>query len=477
MLDAKEVAKHNSRDSCWVIIHNNVYDVTDFLDEHPGGANIILRYGGKDATEEYDPVHPPGTLEEELKPSQILGPIDPSTLPTAQTSNTTTSAPAADQADDSTLPPIEQQLSIDDFTKTAQKVLSPKAWAYYSSASDDEITKVQNASIYQRVFLRSRIFRDVEHADTSTTLIGQKVDLPVFISPAAMARLAHPTGEAGIAQACGAQNIIQCVSNNASLKPEQISEARHTPSQPLWFQLYVQIDRKKSEAMLARINEPSLGYKAVVLTLDAPTPGKREADERVKNVGVPATSASSGLGAGAQASGGLGKALFAGTSPSLTWETLTWLRKHTHLPIILKGLQTHEDAALAASYGVAGILLSNHGGRASDTAPPPLLTLLEIRRHCPHVLTELEVYVDGGIRRGTDVLKALALGARAVGIGRPALYGLAGYGPEGVNRVIQIFREEIETGMRLLGVNRLEELGPHFVNTRRIDGWIWESKL
>ncbi|KAF8250672.1 hypothetical protein K440DRAFT_128279 [Wilcoxina mikolae CBS 423.85] len=454
-IDYNEVAKHNTPTSCWVIIHNIVYDVSDFLPSHPGGANIILRFAGRDATAEFDPIHPPGTLEETLSPSQILGPVDTSTIPittlpfSTTTTTTNTSEPAA--SEQVVLPPLSSQLSLYDFEASAQSVLSPKAWAYYTSASDDEYTKAHNGSIFRSILLRPRIFRDVEHVDLSTTLLGIPSRFPVFISPAAMARLAHPSGECGIAEAAGKKGVIQCVSNNASLRPEQISSARISPTQPLWFQLYVQTDRSKSEAMLARISHPDSGYKAVVLTLDAPTPGKREADERVANI-ASASSAASGNGldpANPPTQGqGLAKALFAGTSPSLVWEDLAWLREHTHLPIVLKGIQTHEDAALACSprslaLGVKGIILSNHGGRAADTAPPPMLTLLEIRRYAPDVLEKLEVYIDGGIRRGTDVVKALALGAKAVGIGRPVLYGLSGYGPAGVERVLEILEEEM----------------------------------
>lgn len=430
--------------------------LADFLDEHPGGSKVILKLAGKDATSEYDPIHPPGTLEETLKPAQILGPIDPSTVASLPSPASTPPIPLPP------LPPLDAQLNIDDFAITAERVLSPKAWAYYSSAADDLFTKIHNNTAYQQILLRPRIFRDVRDVDTRTTLCGDTSTLPVFVSPAAMARLAHPTGEAGIAQACGNHGVVQCVSNNASLKPEQIAAARVSPAQPLWFQLYVQIERAKSEALLQRINR--LGFTAIVLTLDAPAPGKREADERAKNVGD-TTSGMSGEGVrGAVKSEGLGRALFAGTSPSLTWDDLKWLRGQTHLPIILKGIQTHEDAALAASkecidLGVKGIILSNHGGRAADTAPPPVYTLLEIRKYAPFVLERLEVYVDGGIRRGTDVVKALCLGATAVGIGRPALYGLSGYGPEGVERVLTILREEVETTMRLLGVNSIKELG------------------
>ena len=189
-------------------------------------------------------------------------------------------------------------------------------------------------------------------------------------------------------------------------------------------------------------------------------------------------SAASGLGVGASKGAGLGKALFAGTSPSLTWADLAWLRKHTHLPIVLKGIQTHEDARLACSptslaLGVRAIIVSNHGGRAADTAPPPLLTLIEIRRYAPEVFDKLEVYIDGGIKRGTDVVKALALGARAVGIGRPVLYGLAGYGQEGVERVLEILEDELATAVRLLGVTSVHEVGRQHVNTAAIEGQVY----
>ncbi|KAI5801971.1 FMN-dependent dehydrogenase-domain-containing protein [Pyronema domesticum] len=478
-IDFKEVAKHNSPSSCWVIIHNNVYDVTTFLSSHPGGSSIILRYAGLDATSEYDPIHPAGILEETLSPSQILGPLDPSTIPKSPPATTSSPKPASEQVP---LPPLATQISLHDFETTAQKILPPKAWAYYNSAADDCVSKHYNNSIFQKILLRPRIFRNVTNISLSTTLLGSPSRLPIFVAPAAMARLAHPLGESAIAEAAGKAGIIQCVSNNASLRPEQISAARVTSDQPLWFQLYIQSDRTKSEQMLKRISAKGSGYTAVVLTLDAPTPGKREQDERVANI-VAATSAASGMGVGKESKKGegLGKALFQGTAADLTWKDLEWLRKHTHLPIVLKGIQTYEDAILAASQeslrlGVKGIVISNHGGRALDTAPPPLVTLMEIRKYAPQVLEKVEVYLDGGIMRGTDVVKAIALGAKAVGIGRPVLYGLSGYGVEGVERVIKILEEEMATAVRLLGVTSLAELGWRCVNASALEGLVWREE-
>ena len=292
-----------------------------------------------------------------------------------------------------------------------------------------------------------------------------------------MARLAHPDGEWGIARACKSFGALQIISQNASMTPEQIVRDA-PPEQVFGWQLYVQTEVKKSEDMLARINKLD-AIKFVCLTLDAPVPGKREHDERSKNIVEDRESdIKDAGGAKLKGAGGIGQSLFFGTDPSLTWKkTLPWLAKHTKKPIILKGLQTHEDAYLAAQHvpQVRGIILSNHGGRAADTAPPAVHTLLEIRKYCPEVLEKLDVVVDGGIKRGTDVVKALALGAKAVGIGRPALFGLGAGGIQGVERVFEILRDETATAMRLLGVERVEELGLRHVNTRAVERDIWDG--
>jgi isopentenyl diphosphate isomerase/L-lactate dehydrogenase-like FMN-dependent dehydrogenase len=216
---------------------------------------------------------------------------------------------------------------------------------------------------------------------------------------------------------------------------------------------------------------------AVVLTLDAPVPGKRELDEKLKAVGTIFDPENPFQELG---NVGIGQQMFAGTAADLTWKDLKWLRNQLpqDMPIILKGIQTYEDAVLAASASpqVTGIILSNHGGRAMDQSQPPLMVLQEIRKNSPEVFDKLEVYLDGGIRRGTDVVKALCLGAKQVGIGRPALYGLSGYGEPGVERVIQILRREVEIAMRLLGVHSVAELGPQHVNTKQLDNLVFDDK-
>ncbi|KAF2471364.1 L-lactate dehydrogenase [Lindgomyces ingoldianus] len=483
VLDYEEVAKHNTAESCWVILYGNVYDVTDFIPSHPGGAKVILQLAGSDATEEYDPIHPPGILEENLKPEAKLGTINPDTLPSTEKSLAETDEEAVDAP-----PDLESLLNLDEIEEAATKQISRKAWAYYYSAGDDLISKTLNNTVYRQILLRPRMFVDCVNCDTSTLFLGHDVKLPLFVSPAAMARLAHPDGEWGIAQACAQYGAMQIISNNASMTPEQIV-ADAQGGQVFGWQLYVQTERAKSEAQLARMNRlPAI--KFICLTLDAPVPGKREEDERSKSIGsnLPVRSAVQEGGSTSKTSSnsetpapkamGVGQSLFWGTAADLTWKrTLPWLAKHTDLPIVLKGIQTHEDAYLASLYApqIKAIILSNHGGRALDTAPPAIHTLLEIRKYCPEVFDRIEVWVDGGIKRGTDIVKALCLGARGVGIGRAALFGLGAGGKEGVARVLEILKAETETCMRLLGVERIDQLGMQHINARAVERDIYDG--
>jgi L-lactate dehydrogenase (cytochrome) len=495
-----------------VILYGNVYDVTRFIPEHPGGSKVILQLAGTDATEEYDPIHPPGILEENLEASDKLGTINPDTLPKEEKTPEETG-----EAQDEGPVDLDSLLNLDEIEEVATKQIPYKAWAYYFSASDDLQSKSFNNSVYRSILLRPRVFVDCTRCDTSTSFIGHSVKLPIYVSPAAMARLAHPDGEWGIAQACSQFGAMQIISQNASMTPEQIV-ADATPGQVFGWQLYVQNERAKSEAILDRVNKLD-AVKFICLTLDAPVPGKREHDERSKNVGsnLPvrasvqesqslsktSTSAKTPTQASENEkpkpkSMGMGQSLFWGTAADLTWRsTLPWLAKHTTKPIVLKGIQTHEDAYLASLHApaVKAIILSNHGGRALDTAPPAVHTLLEIRKYCPEVFDRIEVWVDGGIKRGTDVVKALCLGARGVGVGRAALFGLGAGGKEGVARVLEsesfsffqnsecdmhanrqtVLKAETETCMRLLGVEKIEQLGMHCINTRAVERDVWDG--
>ncbi|KAK1593902.1 FMN-dependent dehydrogenase [Colletotrichum navitas] len=303
--------------------------------------------------------------------------------------------------------------------------LSQKAISYYASGSDDESTKVGNGAVFRSILLTPRVFADCSRCSLSTNILGIPVGMPVYVSPAAMAKLAHASGEVGIAAACSRFRGLQIISKNASMSPSAIVQARPHA------QLYVLKGIEATERTLAQIRAiPQI--KFIVLTLDAPFPGKREADERFKM---------------AEVAGG------AASQSGLTWQkALEWLIKQTSLPIVLKGIQTHEGAYAATIFpSMKGIVISNHGGRALDTTMTPVQVLIDI-------------LIDGGVRRGTDVVKALALGAKGVGIGRAALYGLAVGGQAGVERALQILGDEIVTSMRLLGVERVDQLGPRHMN-------------
>ncbi|KAL5360664.1 FMN-dependent dehydrogenase-domain-containing protein [Aspergillus floccosus] len=448
MFRLSDIQNHNSESSCWIAIHGNVYDITKFLNSHPGGKAIILQHAGSNATAAFEDVHPAELLDEYTDSVQCLGKLEPISQDAAVSKETKVIE----------TPDMATILSIAELESLAHERLSPKALAYYASGTDDEITKNANGTTFKSILLRPRIFVDCSQCSLSVTIMGNRVGLPIFISPAAMAKLAHASGEAGIASACSRLNALQIISKNASMSVADI--VRAGPNAVFAWQLYVLKDITATERTLAQINKiPQI--KSIVLTLDAPFPGKREADERYKAAEVAA-------GATPQVWG---------TNSTLTWKkTLDWLCKHTRLPIVLKGVQTHEDAYLAAQFpAVKGIILSNHGGRALDTANTPIQVLLEIRKFCPQVLNQLEVFIDGGIKRGTDVVKALALGAKAVGLGRAALYGLAVGGEEGVHRALQILADETTTAMRLLGVSNVSDLGPDHVNTAALNPLLYDG--
>ncbi|KAL8627630.1 hypothetical protein Q9189_006653 [Teloschistes chrysophthalmus] len=336
------------------------------------------------------------------------------------------------------------------------------------------------------------------------------VEMPVFVSPAAMARLVHPEGERAIARAVGGRGVVQCVSTNASYtitdivsalpSPPPASSSSLTPKQPppIFFQLYVSKNRAASESLLRTVHD--LGITTVFLTVDSPLAGKREADERVRmeeNQPAPMMTGSKDKPVKDKQGGGLGRITGSFIDASLNWDDLPWLRRHWKGKVVLKGIMCAADARRAAQEGVDGILLSNHGGRNLDTAPPAILILLDLQRNAPEVFEKMEVYVDGGIRRGTDILKALCLGATAVGVGRPVLYAL-GYGQEGVEHLfdsmipplfspslalsissavfgvgdadgVVVLKDELSIAMALVGITDLSQAHPGLVNTNDVD--------
>ncbi|KAL1977937.1 hypothetical protein VTN31DRAFT_796 [Thermomyces dupontii] len=474
LLTVQEIAKHNTSSDCWLVINGQVWDLTDFLEQHPGGSAIILKYAGRDATKAYNEVHAPSLVQRNLSADKLKGVLDQSTVTDDWLREQSTDNGQVTQ-EDNVKPPLENLINAHDFEQVASKTLGKKAWAFLYSAATDLITKEANKSCFDRIWFRPRVMRNVRKVDTATTILGVKTTMPLFVSPAAMAKLIHPDGECAIARACQNKGIMQGVSNNSSYSIEELVQA--APQNNFFFQLYVSPDREKSAELLRLISSlPQV--KAVHITVDAAWPGKREADERAKidasskALQVPMSQAKAKKD---KKGGGLGRLMASHIDPGLTWDDIAWARKHTHLPICLKGIMSADDAIRAMEAGVDGILLSNHGGRNLDTSPPSIITLLELHKRCPEIFDRMEVYVDSGIRRGTDILKAVALGARAVGMGRSTLFA-TNYGQEGVEHLIDIMRDELETAMRNVGITSLDEAGPELVHTGDIDHLVPSSR-
>lgn len=338
-------------------------------------------------------------------------------------------------------PPLASLISTHDFELAASKTFSPKAWAFVSSAATDLHTRDRNRSTWSHIHLRPRALRNVAEVDLSASMLGHRLRMPIFCSPVAMAKMVHEEGEKGIGRACKESGIAQCVSTSASYPVEEITSAiaAHPVSTPfdvpIFFQLYVDKQRENSRRLVRRAREA--GASAVFLTIDAPIPGKREADERIQS-DASLASGMSGAAANNDAKGGaIGRTMGGYIDASVSWDDIPWLKDcAAGMSIVLKGIQTCEDAVMAMEAGVDAIVVSNHGGRSLDTAPATIMVLLELHKNCPEVFKAMDVFVDGGICRGTDIFKALCLGAKAVGIGRGQLYGL-NYGHEGVSRYIE----------------------------------------
>ncbi|KFH46246.1 Cytochrome b2-like protein [Hapsidospora chrysogenum ATCC 11550] len=375
-------------------------------------------------------------------------------------------------------PPLNTLISAHDFELVASQTFQPKAWAFVSSAATDLHTKTRNATAYANIGLRPRGLRDVSRVDLSTTMLGHSIRAPMFCGPVAMAALVHEQGEKDIGRACKQAGIAQCVSTSASYSIDDISaaiDAHQLPHDadgrphhvPRFFQLYVDKQRDNSRRLLQRARDA--GASAIFLTIDAPVPGKREADERIQSDETLHSGMSGAAPANDSKGGALGRTMGGYIDASVSWADIPWLRSCIPgLPIVLKGVQTSEDAVAAMEAGVDAIVVSNHGGRSLDTSPPTVMVLLELRRNCPDVFRSMEVFVDGGITRGTDIFKALCLGARAVGLGRGTLYAL-NYGHEGVARYIEILRDELETTMKMCGVTSLDQLHPGYLNTLDVE--------
>lgn len=341
-------------------------------------------------------------------------------------------------------------VNLFDYAALAEERMDRPAWDFYQGGSDDEVTLQANRTAFERIRLRPRVLVNVSKCDLRTTVLGTPVNMPVLIAPTAAHGLAHPDAECATARAADEAGTLMVASINSTLSLETIAQAT---SGPRWFQLY--IDTYTEAEQLVKRAEAA-GYQAIVLTVDAPRLGKRERDVR-NDFHTYETANFSGVFQG-NANHLVDQSadeadLYIGDT--LTWESIAWLRSQTDLPILLKGILTAEDAELAIEHNVDGIVVSNHGGRQLDGAIASIDALPEVLEA---VAGRCEVYLDGGIRRGTDVLKALALGATAVLVGRPILWGLAADGQRGVYNVLETLRSELELAMKLAGCPKIESI-------------------
>ncbi|HEU5311331.1 MAG TPA: alpha-hydroxy acid oxidase [Candidatus Eisenbacteria bacterium] len=351
---------------------------------------------------------------------------------------------------------------VTELEEIARARLPRPVYDYYAGGAEDEQTLHANREAFRHVYLRPRALVGVSAVDPSTSVLGTPVSMPVLIAPTAYQRMAHPDGELATARAAGAAGTLMVVSTIATSSLEEVAEAA---TGPLWVQLYMAPEREISRDLLRRAE--ASGYRAICLTVDTPVLGRRERDVRNRfslpsglslrnfegdRATMPRTQAGSGFAVAASRL----------IDASITWDSVAWIRSETKLPVVVKGVIAAADVELAIQAGVSGIVVSNHGGRQLDGCEPTLRAL-------PHVVEaaagRVEVLMDGGVRRGTDVLKALGLGARAVLVGRPVLWGLTAGGEAGVRFTLEMLRSELVMAMGLSGCPNVASIGPELIAT------------
>ncbi len=356
-------------------------------------------------------------------------------------------------------------LNLAELEQLAREKLSAMAYGYYASGALEEHTLRENVAAWARLAVHYRVLVDVSARDASTTVLGTRVSMPVLVAPTAFHGLACADAELATVRAAAGAGTVMCLSSLSNTRVEDVCAA--ADGHPVWFQLYVYRDRAATAALVARAE--AAGARAIVLTVDAPLLGRRERDVRnefhlPEGLRVENMSAVTGLAEVElrTASSSLAAYFAEKLDPSLTWKDVAWLRSITRLPVVVKGVVRPDDARRAVDHGASGIVVSNHGGRQLDGSPATATVLGPI---ADAVQGRIEVLVDGGIRRGADVLRALALGARAVLVGRPILWGLATAGEQGARAVLETFRTEIDQAMALTGCATVADMTRDLLGT------------
>lgn len=348
-------------------------------------------------------------------------------------------------------------INLFEYEREAERRIPPAHWGYIAGGANDEVTLGANRTAFDRILIRYRTMVDVTHRDLGTTVLGVPVSMPVLVAPTAMQKLAHAGGECATARATRAAGTLMITSTTATTR---LSEVIAVAPGPMWFQVYLYQDRETSRALIEEAVRA--GYSGVVLTVDAPLLGRRERDIRsaftLPSGLTLANAAVAGMEVVPEANeeaSGLMLHFRSLHDAAVTPKDITWVREVSGLPVIVKGIVRGDDAVRAVEHGAGGIVVSNHGGRQLDTSIPSITALPDVVQA---VAGRAEVYVDGGIRRGTDVLKAVALGARAVLVGRPVLWGLAVDGEAGVGGILDLLRQELDLAMGLSGARSVSEL-------------------
>lgn len=447
----EELKNQCSNGKIWVVINGKVYDLTDFINIHPGGPAIIKKYAGKDASLLFNKIHAKDTIEKMLDPECYIGELD-GELPEDEDDPLVKEEKRCAEMR-ARRPPLMTVLNLSDFEYVASKVLPANAWAYYSGGSDDEVTMQNNGFAFSKYFFKPKVLVDVDEVDISTTLLGTKTDAPFYCSAAASAKLGHPDGELSIARGLFEENIIQMISSAASYPLDDIVKET---SAPKWYQLYIKPE--KSETMDLVKHCEDIGIKAIFVTVDTALFGRREKDLRFK-LGDPDEDVES-LDMEVKSD------FILSYEKCAKWEDIHYFKKHCKVPIFIKGVQRVEDVLLAVENGVDGVVLSNHGGRQLDFSRPPVDVLAELMPvlRAKGLDKKIDVYIDGGIRRGSDILKALCLGAKGVGLGRSFLYANSAYGENGVVKCCRLLKDELRRDMKLLGAKSLDELNHEMIH-------------
>ncbi|XP_075650627.1 peroxisomal (S)-2-hydroxyacid oxidase GLO3-like isoform X2 [Castanea sativa] len=356
---------------------------------------------------------------------------------------------------------VGEPVNLNEFQELAREALPKMYYDFYAGGAEDQYTLEENMEAFRRIMIQPRILVDVSRIDLSTNVLGYNISAPILIAPTALHKLAHPEGEVVTARAAAACKTIMALSFTSSCTLEEVASSCNAVR---FFQIYV-YKRRDLSALLVQRAERN-GYKALVLTADSPRVGRKEADIKNKMILPKLKNTERFLLLEASSDNGSNLAAFAKETKdaSFCWKDIEWLSTITNMPILIKGLLTREDAIKAVKVGVAGIVVSNHGGRQLDYAPATITVLEEVVQA---VGGRIPVFFDGGVRRGTDVFKALALGAQAVLIGRPVIYGLAAKGEYGVRQVIKMLKDELELTMALSGCPSVKDITRRHVRTER----------